>query len=71
MLFWALLSSGQSGLGDFNNLGVHFFPLLYLLIDFVLNSYAFPIRHVIVTLVLAAIYIIINQVHSCTDKAVY
>jgi hypothetical protein len=46
-------------------------PLLLLLIDFIFNSYQFPLRHFLVTVLVAAIYIVINQVHSCNDKPVY
>lgn len=47
-------------------------PLLLLLIDFIFNSYQFPLRHFIVTMLMAAIYIVINQVYSCNHvKPVY
>jgi uncharacterized membrane protein (DUF485 family) len=40
-------------------------PFLLLLIDFVFNSYQFPIRHVIMTFIVGGIYIVINQGHTC------
>ena len=71
LLFWALLASGGTNLGSFDNLGVHLIPFLLLLADFILNSYQFPFRHLSVTFILGAIYIIINQVHACNEKPVY
>jgi hypothetical protein len=64
LLFWILLSSGPN-LWGFENLGIHGMPFLLLLIDFVFNSYQFPIRHVIMTFIVGGIYIVINQVHTC------
>lgn len=46
-------------------------PLLLLVLDFVLNSYQFPLRHFLATILVAAIYIVINQVHSCNGRPVY
>lgn len=71
LLFWILLSEGQNELWEFDNLGLHLYPLLYLLVDFLLNSYAFPIRHITITFTLAIIYIIINQIHACSVRPVY
>ena len=70
ILFWTLLAGGTD-LWTFDNLGMHLIPFLLLLTDFVLNSYSFPIRHLLLTFLVGAIYLIINQVHACTDQPVY
>ena len=70
LLYWTLLAGGE-GEGSFNNLGVHLIPFLLLLADFILNSYQFPFRHLTVTFILGAIYIMINQVHACNESPVY
>ena len=46
-------------------------PLVLLFVDFFLNSYQFPIRHIIITYIVSGIYIVINQVHACTIAPVY
>jgi len=50
---------------------MHLIPLIILLVDFVFNSYSFPIRHLMVTFVMGAIYLIINQIHACSEGPVY
>lgn len=70
LLFWSLLAEGDD-LWTFDNLGMHLIPFLLLLVDFVFNSYAFPIRHLILTFFLGAIYLTINQIHSCNETPVY
>jgi hypothetical protein len=72
LLFWTLLVGPDTkNLGGFDNLGVHLMPFLLLLVDFLFNSYQFPIRHFIFTFIVSAVYIIINQVHSCDSTPVY
>jgi hypothetical protein len=72
LLYWTVLySSDALEPFGFSNLGVHGMPLLCLLLDLALNSHQFPYRHVIVTFIVAAIYILINQVHSCNVIPVY
>ena len=71
LLFWVLLSEGGEDLGGFDNLGIHLMPFLLLFIDFIFNSYQFPLRHFIFTTIAAGIYIVINQVHACSVGPVY
>ena len=71
LLYWTLLANGGTNLGTFDNVGFHGMPLLLLVADFAFNSHQFPIRHLSFTFVFGAIYIIINQVHSCSETAVY
>ena len=46
-------------------------PFLLLFIDFIFNSYQFPLRHFIFTTIAAGIYIFINQIHACSVEPVY
>ena len=46
-------------------------PLLLLLGDFLFNSYQFPLRQFAVTVVVAAVYITINQIITCSGDEVY
>lgn len=72
LLYWTVLySSTDLDSWGFNNLGVHLMPILLLLIDFIFNSYQFPIRHMFVTFIMGGIYLIINQVRTCNGEPVY
>ena len=46
-------------------------PFLLLFLDFIFNSYQFPLRHFIFTTIAAGIYIVINQIHACSVRPVY
>jgi len=50
---------------------MHGIPFFLLLVDFLLNSYQFPIRHFLVSLLVAITYIIINQIYACNGNPVY
>lgn len=55
----------------FDNLGFHLMPILLLILDFIFCSYQFPIRQLIIPVIVSAIYIVINQVKACTNSPVY
>ena len=71
LLYWILLYNPIIERLDFSNFGMHLIPFLMLAFDFIFNSYQFPIRHFIITFIIAGIYLIINKVNSCSGKPVY
>lgn len=52
------------------NIGVHGFPLLCLLIDFIMNSYQFPKRHLLFVVLVGLGYMLVNM-SKFQDKVGY
>ena len=42
------------------DVALHGFPLFCLAIDFIFNSYQFPLRHLIILLLVAVFYMVVN-----------
>ena len=63
LLYWVVLfnySEGQELLPLIKNIGVHGFPFFCLLVDFVLNCYQFPLRHLTVIMTIGGGYLVVN-----------
>ena len=63
LLYWVVLfnyKEGQEIWPLIKNIGVHGFPFLCLSVDFIFNSYQFPLRHLPVIMTIGGGYLVIN-----------
>lgn len=52
-------------------IGIHGFPLFSLIVDFIFNTYQFPLRHLTVIIIFGCLYLTLNAIYSLDVKPIY
>ena len=72
ILYWSILFEGhEDGLSAYIDLTVHGLPLAALFLDFIFNPFSFDIKHFLLVLIAATIFVLINMAYSLGVQPVY